>query len=63
VLGRPFVPGASVTCVCEEQVRDAKLIVFKKRRRKNSRRTNGHRQQLTALRVIAIDEAPLSVLL
>jgi large subunit ribosomal protein L21 len=49
--------------VCEEQVRDAKLIVFKKRRRKNSRRTNGHRQQLTALRVIAIDEAPLSVLL
>jgi ribosomal protein L21 len=44
VLGRPFVPSAEVLVVVEEQVRDAKVIIFKKRRRKNSRRTNGHRQ-------------------
>ena len=54
VLGRPFVPLASVLAVVEEQVRDAKVIIFKKRRRKSSRRTNGHRQQLTALRVLDI---------
>jgi len=54
VLGRPYVPQASVLTVVEEQVRDAKVIIFKKRRRKSSRRTTGHRQQLTALRVIEI---------
>ncbi len=56
VLGRPFVPGASVTAVVEEHVRDVKLVVFKKRRRKHSRRTTGHRQQLTALRVVDISD-------
>ena len=44
VVGRPYVPSAEVVTVVEEQVRDAKVIIFKKRRRKNSRRTNGHRQ-------------------
>ncbi len=44
VVGRPFVAAAEVLAVVEEQVRDAKVIIFKKRRRKNSRRTNGHRQ-------------------
>ena len=54
VLGRPYVPQASVLAVVEEQVRDAKVIIFKKRRRKSSRRTTGHRQQLTALRIVDI---------
>ena len=44
VVGRPFVPAAEVLVVVEEQVRDAKVIIFKKRRRKNSRRLTGHRQ-------------------
>ena len=44
VVRRPYVPTAEVLAVVEEQVRDAKVIIFKKRRRKNSRRTAGHRQ-------------------
>lgn len=59
VMGRPYVPGASVTAVVEEQLRDAKAIIFKKRRRKNSRRLTGHRQQLTALRIMDIDDSVL----
>ena len=59
VVGRPFVPGCSVTVVVEEHLRDAKAIIFKKRRRKNSRRLTGHRQQLTALRVVDIQDEPL----
>jgi large subunit ribosomal protein L21 len=37
-----------------EQTRGPKLIVFKKKRRKNYRRTKGHRQDLTAVRIVAI---------
>ena len=59
VVGRPFVPGCSVTVVVEEHLRDAKAIIFKKRRRKSSRRLTGHRQQLTALRVVEINDEPL----
>ena len=47
LVGRPYVPSAEVLAVVEEQVRDAKVIIFKKRRRKNSRRTAGHRQVRT----------------
>jgi len=54
VLGRPWVPNAAVVTVVEEVVRDAKVIIFKKRRRKSSRTLTGHRQQLTALRVVDI---------
>jgi len=35
----------------EEHVKDFKVIAFKKRRRKNSKRTKGHRRQLTVLRI------------
>lgn len=55
VIGRPFVPQASVTAAVEEQFRDGKVIIFKKKRRKNSRRQNGHRQALTTLRILHID--------
>ena len=54
-IGRPYVPDASVTAAVEEQFLDGKVIVFKKRRRKNSRRTNGHRQPLTSLRILSVD--------
>ena len=55
VVGRPTVPKATVTCAVEEQTRDAKVVVFKKRRRQNSRRRNGHRRHVTLLRVTDID--------
>lgn len=53
-IGAPFVEGASVAGEIVEQTRAKKIIVFKKRRRQNYRRTKGHRQQLTLLRVTDI---------
>ncbi|MFT8243557.1 50S ribosomal protein L21 [Roseomonas sp. BN140053] len=50
-LGAPVVPGASVTATVLEQKRGDKVIIFKKRRRQNSRRKNGHRQHMTVLRI------------
>jgi large subunit ribosomal protein L21 len=54
VVGTPTVAGASVTATVLEQTRGEKLIVFKKRRRKNYRRRNGHRQYLTVVRIADI---------
>jgi len=54
VVGRPVVPRACVIAVVEQQTRDAKVIIFKKRRRKNSRKHAGHRQELTMLRILDI---------
>ncbi len=53
-IGAPIVAGASVTATVVAQARGPKLIVFKKRRRQNSRRKNGHRQDLTILRITDI---------
>ena len=53
-IGAPVVAGASVTATVVAQARGPKLIVFKKRRRQNSRRKNGHRQDLTILRITDI---------
>ena len=53
-LGVPTVAGASVAAEVLEQGRGAKVIAFKKRRRKNSRRKRGHRQEFTLLRVTEI---------
>ncbi len=50
-LGSPVLAGASVTATVIAQDRLAKVIIFKKRRRQNSRRKNGHRQCVTVLRV------------
>lgn len=52
--GTPFVDGASVTAEVVEQKRDKKVIVFKKQRRQNYRRTHGHRQELTVLKITDI---------
>jgi large subunit ribosomal protein L21 len=56
-LGAPVLEGASVTATVIAQDRLAKVIIFKKRRRQNSRRKNGHRQCVTVLRVAAINAA------
>ncbi len=53
-IGAPFVSGASVAAEIVEQVRGPKVISFKKRRRQNSKRTRGHRQDLTLIRISEI---------
>ena len=53
-IGAPAVSGARVVAEVVEQTRDAKLLVFKKKRRKNHRRLRGHRQELTVLRITDI---------
>ena len=50
-IGLPFVAGATVTAEVVEQGRSRKVIAFKKRRRQNSRRKRGHRQELTTVRI------------
>ena len=57
-VGKPYVEGAEVKATVLEQTRGDKIVVFKKRRRKNSRRKNGHRQLLTVLRVIDVLAKP-----
>jgi large subunit ribosomal protein L21 len=56
-IGAPTVAGASVTATVIAQDRLDKIVIFKKRRRQNSRRKNGHRQHVTVLRVSAISAA------
>ena len=57
ILGVPVVAGASVTATVVAQDRLDKVIIFKKRRRQNSRRKNGHRQHVTVLRIADINAA------
>jgi large subunit ribosomal protein L21 len=53
-LGSPMVAGATVAAEVVEQTRGPKIIAFKKRRRKNSRRKRGHRQDYTRIRIVEI---------
>ncbi len=53
-LGAPTVAGATVAAEVLQQARGPKIIAFKKRRRKNSRRKIGHRQEFTLLRITEI---------
>jgi large subunit ribosomal protein L21 len=53
-IGTPTVAGAKVIAELVDQTRGPKLINFKKRRRKNSRRKKGHRQDLTTIRIKSI---------
>lgn len=52
--GTPTISGAKVTATVLEQKLDDKILVFKKKRRHNYRRKNGHRQALTVLRITDI---------
>ncbi|OEU10558.1 hypothetical protein FRACYDRAFT_193953 [Fragilariopsis cylindrus CCMP1102] len=54
IAGMPYVPGAEVDVMVEEITQDAKVIIFKKRRRKHSQRKNGFRRDLTLLRILDI---------
>ena len=63
VLGTPTVPGASVAAEVLQHKRGPKVIAFKKRRRKNSRRKRGYRDELSVIRVTEIltDDAKPSI--
>jgi large subunit ribosomal protein L21 len=54
LVGNPRVAGASVVGTVVEQDRDAKIRVFKYKKRKHYRRTRGHRQSFTAVRIDAV---------
>jgi large subunit ribosomal protein L21 len=54
MLGAPTVEGATVGAEVLDHVRGPKVIAFKKRRRKNSRRKRGHRQQFSLVRITEI---------
>ena len=53
-VGFPYVSNCKVTGEVMEQGKGAKIIVFKKKRRKNYRRKNGHRQRFTKLKITEI---------
>ena len=53
-IGTPLVKEASVKALVVKQARDAKVIVFKKKRRQNYRRKNGHRQNITIVKITDI---------
>ncbi|MCE2716463.1 MAG: 50S ribosomal protein L21 [Pseudomonadota bacterium] len=53
-IGSPLVAGAKVEAEVLKQMRDRKVIVFKKKRRQNYRRKKGHRQHLTIVKITKI---------
>ena len=55
LCGSPFVDNASVVVSVLEHRREGKVLIFKKRRRKNSRRKTGHRQRVTLVEVKSIN--------
>lgn len=56
-IGQPLVEGASVTGTLESQGKDDKILVFKYKKKKQYRRTRGHRQQHSAVRIEKIKVA------
>jgi large subunit ribosomal protein L21 len=53
-VGAPFIANAKVSATVLGQIRDDKVIIFKKKRRHNYRRKNGHRQYLTVIKITDI---------
>ena len=56
IIGTPTVDGAAVSATVVRQTRGPKIIIFRRKRRKNHRRTQGHRQDLTLLQINEIAE-------
>ena len=56
-VGTPLVNGAKVTAKVIEQTRGDKVVIFKKKRRQNYRRTKGHKQHLTVIEITDIKAA------
>ena len=55
-IGTPFIDGAKVIATVVEQKRADKVLVFKKKRRQNYRRTRGHRQYITVVKITEIKD-------
>ncbi len=55
-VGAPVITGAKVTAKVLEHLKGDKVIVFKKKRRKGYKFKNGHRQYLTKLEILSIDD-------
>ncbi len=53
-IGAPFLSGAFISAEVVDHIKDDKVIVFKKKRRQNYRRKNGHRQNYTVLKITGI---------
>ena len=53
-IGTPYLKGVSIKAEFLEQNKNKKVIVFKKKRRKNYKRKNGHRQEITVLKILKI---------
>ena len=53
-IGNPSIEGASVEAKLLDNVKDRTILVFHKRRRKNSRKKNGHRQQHSKIQITKI---------
>ena len=56
-IGTPTVDGAAVSATVLSQTRGPKIIIFRRKRRKNHRRTQGHRQDLTLLKITDISSS------
>lgn len=54
-VGMPYVENAKVSCEIKEHGRSRKIIVFKKKRRKDYRKKQGHRQNFTTIKIKAIE--------
>jgi large subunit ribosomal protein L21 len=50
-IGAPYLDGIKIHATVEDQIKDKKVLVFKYKKRKNYRRTRGHRQQYTLIKV------------
>ena len=51
IIGSPIINGTQIICQVIEQIKEKKIIVFKKKRRHNYRRKIGHRQDLTLVKI------------
>ena len=54
IVARPVIPRAKVVATVEEQTRDKKIIVFKKKKRKGYKKKQGHRSYITSMRILDI---------
>ena len=55
VIGEPYIKDSTVEIEICKNFKDDKVIIFKKRRRKNSRRKNGHRQMKSLIKILSIN--------
>ena len=56
VVGRPYIKDVKVVMEVEEQTRDAKITIFKKKKRKGYQKKRGYRREITVLRIKDIIE-------